>query len=334
MASSAGDRSLNDSPCVNWRVVAPNGPSLAYHAGCVIGGQLFVHGGIDKKHSTTPLSNLYCLNIETSIWQQIRVANTPCLSHHACIVLEDRYMTLIGGWDGHVRTSNVCVYDTLEKQWIFPRVTGFNAGAGLSSHTAMLLSSGDILVIGREGSLRMQRRSGNAFLLRGSIQKGAFTYSEYSLGVSSRSGHSASIIGSTLYVIGGRADRLVEMHAGHKAAVTTPCGGFMSRLAMLEKRLSPMKKPPGGRKHHVAVSGGGVIFIHGGDTFDGRQREPVGDMFLYIKQSGQWFKLCTSSIGRAGHVCCCHGNRIMIHGGEGGRSVIHSDTYELEMGWT
>lgn len=331
MASSAGDRNATGPPCANWRVVTPNGPSLAYHTGCMIGGQLFLHGGIDKKLSTTPLSTFYCMDIEARIWQQIRVADTPSLSHHACVVLEDRYIMLIGGWDGHVRTSSVCAYDTQEKRWIFPKVSGFNTGAGLSSHSATLLSSGNILVVGREGSLRMQRRSGNAFLLRGSIQKGAFTYSEYPIGVSSRSGHSANIIGSSLFIIGGRADKLMEMHAGYKASVATPSSGFMSHLAMLSKKLSPMKKPPAGRKHHIAVSGGGAIFIHGGETFDGRQREPVGDMYLFIKQSGQWFKLCTSSVGRAGHVCCCHGNKILIHGGEGGRSVIHSDTYELEM---
>lgn len=44
---------------------------------------------------------------------------------------------------------------------------GFPMGAGLSSHTANLLSNSEILVVGREGSLRTQRRSGNAFILSG-----------------------------------------------------------------------------------------------------------------------------------------------------------------------
>ena len=335
MASSATSRKDNSSPFVNWRIVTPSGPALAYHIGCVIDRQLFVHGGIDKTNSTTPLDGFYRLDTETRIWQQLRVADTPSLSHHACVVVEDRYMMLIGGWDGHVRTSNVCVYDTRDERWTFPKTSGFHTGAGLSSHSATLLSSRDILVIGREGSLRMQRRSGNAFLLRGSIQKGLFTYSEHLIQVSSRSGHSASIIGSTLFVIGGRADRLIEIHAGFKAAGTASSGNdFVSQLATLSKTFSPLKKPPGGRKHHVAVSGGGAVFIHGGDTFDGRHREPVGDMFLFVRHTGHWFKLCTSSVGRAGHMCCCQGGNILIHGGEGSRGVIHSDTYQLEMGKT
>lgn len=44
---------------------------------------------------------------------------------------------------------------------------------GLSSHTATLLANGDVLLIGREGSLRMQRRSGQAYLLRGDLKSGA-----------------------------------------------------------------------------------------------------------------------------------------------------------------
>ena len=68
-----------------------------------------------------------------------------------------------------------------------------------------------ILVIGREGSLRTQRRHGSAYLLSGRVESGRLKYSEYSQGVSSRSGHTATFVGSKLYIIGGRSDNLLEV---------------------------------------------------------------------------------------------------------------------------
>ena len=52
---------------------------------------------------------------------------------------------------------------------------------GLSSHTANLLANGDILLVGREGSLRMQRRSGQAYLLRGDLKTGCLFW-HYAMG--------------------------------------------------------------------------------------------------------------------------------------------------------
>lgn len=72
-----------------------------------------------------------------------------------------------GGWNGKERSSDVHVYNCKDNIWFTCQTTGFPVGAGLSSHTANLLSNGEILIIGREGSLRMQRRSGNAFILSG-----------------------------------------------------------------------------------------------------------------------------------------------------------------------
>ena len=43
---------------------------------------------------------------------------------------------------------------------------------GLSSHTANLLANGDILLVGREGSLRIQRKSGQVYQLIGDFKRG------------------------------------------------------------------------------------------------------------------------------------------------------------------
>ena len=53
------------------------------------------------------------------------------------------------------------------------------------------------LVIGREGSLRTQRKNGSAWLLRGSpCTRRGFVYQETSMACASRSGHSAVAVSS------------------------------------------------------------------------------------------------------------------------------------------
>ena len=316
---------------VRWDMLSPAGPSMAHHAGCIINDVLYIHGGIDKKFSKYPLKKLYRMDLEgTRLWQEVRAPNCPALSHHTCLVLHNRYMVLIGGWDGRIRTTEVFAYDTQEDQWIFPTTSRFPEGGGLSSHTATLLKNGDIFVYGRDGSTRCHRRHGNAYLLTGNIKAGAFTYVPLELEVESRSGHTADILGSSIYIIGGRSDKTIETHGGMKGG-SAPCP-FVSKLAAQLDTLKPLAKPPCGRKQHVSLAGSGSVFIHGGETFDGRSRDPVGEMYLItFKPDTQWYKLGDSGRGRAGHMCCAGGDKVVLHGGEGAKGVIHSDSYLLQV---
>ena len=234
-----------------------------------------------------------------------------------------------GGWNGKRRISDVYVFDTEEQIWLNPATTGFPEGAGLSSHTATLGANKDILLIGREGSLRTQRRSGNAYILHGDLRR--MVYTSFPIGVDSRSGHTAHILGNDLYVIGGRNDKLVERHANFRNG--DPTCDIMQQLVKYSENLQPMTKPPCGRKHHIGASGAGAILIHGGETFDGRSREPVGELFLLkVKPHITWYKLGTSAIGRAGHSCSVSHDKIIIHGGIGGKTgTVYGDTYQLQM---
>lgn len=333
MASASSKSKVGRNP--QWHILSPLGPARAHHVGCIIAGTIYIHGGIDRKRSTEPLNTFYRAELESEgiqhvQWQEVRAANSPALSHHVCLSMQDRYLVLIGGWNGKARVSDVWVYDTVENCWISMKTSGFPTGSGLSSHTATLLADDSILIVGREGGVRLQRRFGNTFFLTGDIHKGVFKYTDLPLGADSRSGHTTHTVGTKLYSIGGRNDKPVEIHAGHKGR-NFPCT-VMSHLAKLIESAPPMSKPPCGRKHHVAMSGAGVIFIHGGETFDGRSRDPVGEMFLLAtKPVMTWYNLGSSPVKRAGHICCVSEHYIIIHGGEGAKGVIYADCHKLEM---
>ncbi|XP_041360722.1 kelch domain-containing protein 9-like [Gigantopelta aegis] len=322
--------SSSSSNPVDWEILVPAGPALAFHTGCVINNCLYIHGGVSRCGSTTPADKLYRLSLEEPLWNEVRAPGCPAISHHTCIVQENRYMVLIGGWNGKKRTGDIFVFDTVEEKWITPHCEGFPHDAGLSSHTATPLANGEILILGREGSLRIQRRTGNAFLLTGNVKKG-FTFAEFSRGVTSRSGHTTNIIGSNMIVIGGRQDNLLELQNGFSSSHLTSAV-CLEKIVPICATLQPMSKLPSGRKHHIAMSGPCGVFIHGGEAFYGLTREPVGDMyFIKIKPSVQFFNLSTSKVCRSGHICFTNGSKIFIHGGFTGKSFVCCDLYELKI---
>lgn len=322
--STADDEKL----CIDWKLVSADGPALTNHVGCIIGNGFYIHGGIKECGSTSPSNKLYKMDLSSYQWMEIHETGSPSLSHHACVVLENRYMVLIGGWDGRRRVSKVHVFDTQEKRWLQMRESGFPEGAGLSSHTATLLSSGEILVVGREGSLRLQRKHGNAYILSGNILRGEFLYRKMTNDTSSRSGHTVNSVGNTLYIVGGRDDKLVEFHPGYSS--NELIGSLNSKFSEIAQWIKPTTKLPSGRKNHVSFPGKGCIVIHGGETFDGRSREPVGELFLIAtKPHLSFYKIGNSKIARASHICVNTGDKVWIHGGFGGKNVVYGDCYEL-----
>lgn len=317
---------------LDWEVLLPAGPALANHVGAIIKDTFYIHGGVTRYRSIVPSDKLYCLDLSSMIWNEVRIPGSPALSHHACVTLKDRYMVLIGGWNGHERTPNIFIFDTVENKWLYPTDTGFPEGAGLSSHAATVLKTGDILVVGREGCLRTVEKHGNAYLLSGSVERGEFHYTKISDSTVSRSGHTITTIDKSAYIIGGRDDDFIEFHDGFTS--TEPIGHLNSNFLNLcnQMPLKALCRMPNGRRNHVTIGGKGCLLIHGGETFDGRSRHPVGEMFLMTtKPEVRFYKIGTSPVARAGHVCVSTGDRILFHGGIGWKNVVYGDCYELKI---
>ena len=331
--TSSTSKSLPSSISVKWHVFAPLGPTVAHHVGAIIGNYFYIHGGIDKKGATTPLKGFHRLDVsgDAALWEVVRAPGSPSLSHHAAAVLENRYLALVGGWNGQRRCTDMSLYDTIEEKWIAVKVTGFPVGGGLSSHTVTRLNDNRLLIIGREGSLRIQRRTGNAYLLCGSIHSRTYVYSECPQEVASRSGHTTHGVGRDLYIYGGRRDNSIEAH-GNVNPSTNSCP-MIKDLITITGRVPALSKGAPTRKHHAAIGAHGGVVVHGGETFDGRSRGPVGDTYLLLLVPAvQWYHLNNGEgLGRAAHVMASRGSIIIFHGGEGAKGAIRGETYVLQM---
>ena len=163
---------------------------------------------------------------------------------------------------------------------------------------------------------------------------GHYKYHLNAMHVDSRSGHTSHLIGGILTIVGGRNDKMFELHQGFKGPYqgAAPSNSVIQEIWKISKQLPAMEQPPGGRKLHVAITGGGGVLIHGGETFDGK-RESSGEMFLLtLKPHLNWFHLGNSGISRAGHVICASADKVVIHGGFTGKSdTVMGDSYELEV---
>jgi hypothetical protein len=163
------------SVCHIQATVIAQGPSVAFFGSCVINDVLYIHGGVKTRGDHAPSNRMY--KFQNNTWIDITTGDSPTLSYHRCVVMNGgQYIVTIGGWDGSKRKSDVYVFDVANTTWHQTNASGFPSDGGLNNHAVIPFKSNDtnILVIGRDGSLRTQRKHGDAYCLRGDPTKRSF----------------------------------------------------------------------------------------------------------------------------------------------------------------
>ncbi|CAL8081328.1 unnamed protein product [Calicophoron daubneyi] len=309
---------------LQWNPVdVSSGPALRDHAGTIVGDYLYVHGGqnLAGTSNSVPLNGFYRIQISPAVgqWMDLTTADSPTLSQHACVSFNEQYLIFIGGWTGQVRTPSIHTFDTLSQSWLPPAtspplLTGFPDGAGLSAHSAVPMKSDGsfsaTFIVGREGSLRIQRKAGNVYLLYGkfSTKKGAqYTYREANPGivVSSRSYHTSSVLSPTSVMdIGGRSSNPIEVISWARSSTNfgsdlpgplqcppTQCD-LVSRL-LQEMRMSKvsMRKSFVNKeiclRGHAAIPGDEGVFVTAGEGFNALKHGPLEDAYVVDFSKGR-----------------------------------------------
>ncbi|PFX18431.1 Kelch domain-containing protein 9 [Stylophora pistillata] len=319
---------------VSTKGIAPR--KRAFHSCSVVGDVLFIFGGIASDR--TVLNDMYMYHISSNSWSRIedrelcssqsrplvssgfpqgRLCTAPSVSHHTATVVRGRFILIIGGWNGRKRCADVFCFDTVDQFWRHIPETG-DIPVGLSSHTATLVSSKDILIIGREGGVHTQRRFAGAFYLNFETGK----YSEAPFHASSRSGHTASLIPirtsreNHLFVFGGRKNGGYELIGSWRKAEQTETSFPQHRIAdLLEK--SAICDEPSGRQHARAVElNNKHLLIFGGETWSGVRENVTNEAFVLETDTMKWYKL--PLIGDApklvGHSMVGCGDQIFVFG--------------------
>jgi hypothetical protein len=155
--------------------VIAHGPPVAFYGSCVIGNTFYIHGGVRTRADRAPSNRMFKFQGRT--WTDITTSDSPTLSYHRCVAMNNgQFLVTIGGWNGSKRKADIHVYDVREEKWYSTDVSGFPSDGGLNNHAVIPMknSPANILVIGRDGSLRIQRKHGDAYCLHADVLKRRF----------------------------------------------------------------------------------------------------------------------------------------------------------------
>jgi len=137
-----------------------------------------------------------------------------------------------------------------------------------------------------------------------------------------------------LYIIGGRADHLIQHYTGLPVENQMVCDSLYSDLKQMIKSniIIPVKKLPSARKDHTSMAcGSDLAIVYGGETFDGKLREPSNEIFFVtLGPHEQWYNLGSIEFGRQGHAMVSLGDRLIVHGGLG-KSGVCDETFVIDL---
>ena len=310
-------------------------PKVAFHSCSVVQNRFYIFGGLDDRKCVQ--NGLFCFDFTCNEWTQIhlqrretgpkaerfgrgvRIYEAPKLSHHTANVIGERFIVFVGGWTGHKRSSDVYYYDTAENTWFQIQVKG-EIPAGLSSHTSTLVSENELLIIGREGGIRTQRRTGDAFYFN--IKSGA--YKEAQIHVSSRSGHTANLIKThlgknyVLFVQGGRKGDNYQLIGSWSKKPESKAALELDKVVDILSKWVPCDSLSG-RQHCVSVElNNRYLFLFGGETWSGVRNNVTNEAYILDCCKMKWYKpsdLKATIPCLTGHTMSIVGDKVYVFGG-------------------
>ncbi|XP_042296010.1 kelch domain-containing protein 9 isoform X2 [Sceloporus undulatus] len=321
-----------------WRpVVRSDLLARGFHSCNMVQGNLLIFGGLKSPETQEPpLGDVVAFDPALQAVRTIAPDEGYRRSHHEAVVLADRFLCVVGGWDGSRRVSDVCGFDAEHRRWERWSAGPSNqAPVGLSSHTCTKLSDHEARVVGREGGLRTQRRYASIFTLHLNPAAKTYWYEEEESRTASRAGHSAMLLpegssarkssGYKLMVFGGRdsADFDVAGRWGKSKinADSTHAPGLTEQLSRLVSTEKGSGEGPKGLRHQSCTVVGPFAVIFGGETL-GKGRDAVcNDLYVHDTRSlpAKWFRFPSSNRAqkRIGHRTCLWNDKLYLVGGFG-----------------
>ncbi|XP_038656726.1 kelch domain-containing protein 9-like [Scyliorhinus canicula] len=278
-----------EAQCVWKRVGSSELLARAFHSINLVGGKLVVFGGMrTSEPRVPPLNDLVVLDPTTLTVERV-VSGGPSRSHHGAVTLHDRWLLLVGGWDGKRRVVEVHAFD-LEAGGGWNELTpghGSQPPVGLSGHTCTKLSDREVVVVGREGGIHTQRRFASIFTLHVDIFAQRYWYKERESRTASRSGHSAILTRVhghatsryELLVFGGRNSPEIEMVGIWTDRDVRPDPLHAPRLIEYLRSLitsgNVSPRSPGALRHHSMTLVGPFGVLYGGECSTRQQTPPA-----------------------------------------------------------
>ncbi len=262
------DVEVHDTRGDRWRRVAPLPVAMNHPNAAVVGGRLYVLGGLSGGASWEALGDSFVFDPATGRWTTLPPAPADVVRGSAAVgVLGNRIFlaggmrTLTPGPGGLQDTvATVHSYDVVARRWTrlpdLPEARD-HAGGAVVGHTLFVVG-------GRDRGQVNVRDSVFALDLRGG------TWSRRAPMPTARGGIATAVVGTTIYTFGGEGNVVDGVNT-----VFPQTEAYDARRDRWQ-RLAPMPVP---RHGGAAVAVGGSVHLPGGGTRGGGSPVDVNDAF-------------------------------------------------------
>ncbi|KAL4676497.1 hypothetical protein H8959_010642 [Pygathrix nigripes] len=307
---------------LRWTVHLEGGPRRVNHAAVAVGHRVYSFGGYcsGEDYETLRQIDVHIFNAVSLRWTKLPPVKSairgqapvvPYMRYgHSTVLIDDTVLL----WGGRNDTEGACnvlyAFDVNTHKWFTPRVSGTVPGAR-DGHSACVL--GKIMYI--FGGYEQQ-----ADCFSNDIHKLDTSTMTWTLICTKgnparwRDFHSATMLGSHMYVFGGRADRFGPFHSNNEI--------YCNRIRVFDTRTEawldcpPTPVLPEGRRSHSAFGYNGELYIFGG--YNARLNRHFHDLWKFNPVSFTWKKIEPKGKGpcpRRRQCCCIVGDKIVLFGG-------------------
>nr|XP_017512530.2 kelch domain-containing protein 3 isoform X4 [Manis javanica] len=307
---------------LRWTVHLEGGPRRVNHAAVAVGHRVFSFGGYcsGEDYETLRQIDVHIFNAVSLRWTKLppvrpairgQVPVVPYMRYgHSTVLIDDTVFL----WGGRNDTEGACnvlyAFDVNTHKWSTPRVSGTVPGAR-DGHSACVLGK-TMYIFGGYEQL--------ADCFSNDIHKLDTSTMTWTLICTKgnparwRDFHSATMLGSHMYVFGGRADRFGPFHSNNEI--------YCNRIRVFDTRTEawldcpPTPVLPEGRRSHSAFGYNGELYIFGG--YNARLNRHFHDLWKFNPVSFTWKKIEPKGKGpcpRRRQCCCIVGDKIVLFGG-------------------
>jgi len=310
-----------------WTVHLEGGPRRVNHAAVAIGERIFSFGGYctgDNYRDERPI-DVFVLNTSTYRWTQIQApASKPGLARrtewpyqrygHTVVAYGD-IIYLFGGRNDEAACNILYKFDINTYQWSRPLVGGDVPGER-DGHSACIIGHYMYVFGGYEENIERFGQDVYRLDLTDFNWKLLNCIGEPPV---HRDFHSATAIGTCMYIFGGRSDLTggqwqLNVNMGPDYYSNKVC--YFDTLTFTWHNPTLEPPLPSGRRSHSAINLDGKLLIFGG--YNGRTREHKNDLWLLDPEVWKWKQLLPYGCGpnpRRRQALIRVGARIFLFGG-------------------
>ncbi|MEQ2262112.1 hypothetical protein XENORESO_014042 [Xenotaenia resolanae] len=307
---------------LRWSVHLEGGPRRVNHAAVAVGHKVYSFGGYcsGEDYETLRQIDVHVFNSVSLRWMKLppvraggheRTREVPYMRYgHTAVLLDDTIYL----WGGRNDTEGACnvlyAFDVNTHRWFTPKISGTVPGAR-DGHSACVLGKAMYIFGGYEQL---------ADCFSNDIHRLETTTMVWSLinarGTPARwrDFHSATIIGTKMFVFGGRADRFGPFHSNNEI--------YCNKIKVFDTETNCWLSTPStqllpeGRRSHSAFCYNGELYIFGG--YNARLDRHFNDLWKFNPEAFLWKKIEPKGKGpcpRRRQCCCMVGDRIVLFGG-------------------